>query len=101
MNNSHGIRFAYLLSVIGVGLAAITTVYDTTRSMFRPAAGPSGYQQFGNATIGNMTAPGNMNQGGMNPLGPINSLTLVAIVIAIVGLAWLGVILLKSKEEHN
>jgi hypothetical protein len=91
-------RFAYLVSVIGVALTAVAATSDLIRIMFRPGGGFGDNQQFVNMTVGNMTAVGNMNRGSVNPFGWTDNLVVVGFVIAIVGLAWLGLTLLKLKQ---
>ncbi|MCX6659140.1 MAG: hypothetical protein NTX81_01980 [Candidatus Bathyarchaeota archaeon] len=87
------IKYAYLVSVIGVVLMAITVADGVIRVMFPPAGGFGGNRQFGN-----MTAIGNMNRSDMNPFGLTNNLAILAIIIAIVGLMWLGLSLRKLQK---
>jgi hypothetical protein len=90
LNNLGQIKSAYLVSVIGVGLMAITTVYGAIRAvmvrqMFQTSTGAArfaGHRQFG-----------------MNPFGLTYGLTIIAVVVAIAGLVWLGLILRKSHQE--
>jgi hypothetical protein len=97
--DSRQTKYAYWVSAVGVALTAATTVYGMLRVMLQPGGRPSGNPKLGNMTIGNLAAIEHMNRGGMNPFGLTDSLTIVAIIIAIVGLAWLGLILLKSKKS--
>ena len=95
-------RYAYLVTLVGVALAAITTAYNAIRSfMFaqmirsRPFIPPGNFtatRQFGNFT-------GPRQFGNINPYGGfINSLVIVAVVIAIIGIIWLGISLRKNKQ---
>jgi protein-S-isoprenylcysteine O-methyltransferase Ste14 len=98
-------RYPYLTTVIGVALAAISAIFSIARGQL-PSAGGPGERYIGNMTAGNMTAVPNMNPsafnpGGMNasPFGLMNNLLLVAVVIAIVGLAWLGLAMTRSQKR--
>jgi hypothetical protein len=78
---------AYWVSVIGVALMAITTAYSAVRAvmireMFQTAGGFSGRRPFGY----------------MNPFGMTNG-PVLALIIAIAGLAWLGLAIRKSHES--
>lgn len=75
-----------MLSVIGVAIMAVTTVYGAARAMmirttFR--GGFSGPRQFGNS------------------FGLTSSITILAIIIAIAGLTWLGSVLRKSQKTAS
>ena len=97
------IKYAYLATLVGVAIASITTAYTAVRSFMvgqafrvsRPFVNPgnfTGARQFGNFTGGRQFV-------NVNPLGGfINDLALVAVVIAIFGLAWLGFTLMKSGK---
>jgi hypothetical protein len=91
-------RLAYLVSVIGVTLTASAAALGLMRTMFRPGVGLGDNQHFVNMTVGNMTAVGNMNRGSVYPFGSTDNLAVVGVIIAIVGLAWLGLTLLKLKR---
>lgn len=92
MNNIGQVKNAYLVSVIGVGLMVIMTAYNAVRAvmirqMFQTstvAAGFAGRRQFG-----------------MNPFGFSNGLTIVALVVAVVGLVWLGLAIKKSHQTAS
>jgi TctA family transporter len=85
-------RNAYLVSVIGVGLMAVMTAYNViralmTRPMFQASTGAAqfaGRRQFG-----------------MNPFGLSNGLTIIALIVAIVGLVWLGLAFRKSHQNST
>ena len=88
---------------MGVAIATITTVYTAIRSFMvsqafrvsRPFVNPgnfTGARQFGNFT-------GARQFVNVNPVGGIiNDLGLAAVIIAIFGLAWLGLALMKSGK---
>jgi predicted small integral membrane protein len=79
------IKYSYVLTLLGVALMAISTLFGVVRAMFvREMVGSGG--GFGNRRFG------------MNPFGLTNGLTILAVVIAIVGLAWLGLALRKSPK---
>ena len=93
MNNIGQVKNAYLVSVIGVGLMVVMTAYNAVRAvMIRQmlqastgAAGFAGRRQFG-----------------MNPFGLTNGVTIIALVVAIVGLVWLGLAIRNShKASHQ
>ena len=81
---------AYVVSVIGVGLMAIMMAYNAVRAvmirqMFQESTGATaftGHRQFG-----------------MNPFGITNQVTIIALVIAMVGLVWLGLAIKKSHQN--
>jgi hypothetical protein len=87
LNNIGQMKNAYWVSVIGVALMAITTAYGAVRAvmireMLQTAGGFGGRRPFGS----------------MNPFGLTNGLAVLALIIAIVGLAWLGLAIRKSHE---
>ena len=75
----------YLVSVIGVCLMAITTVYGAIRAVM--------FRQMFQVSTG---AAGFAGHRGMNPFGFTNGLTIIALVVAIAGLVWLGLTIRKS-----
>jgi hypothetical protein len=78
---------------------AITVADGIIRVMFPPAGGFGGNRQFGNMTpIDNMTAIDNMNRGNMNLFGLTNNLAVLATIMAILGLVWLGLSLRKLQK---
>jgi len=88
MSNVGQIRNAYIVSVIGVGLMVISTTYNAVRAvmirqMFQASAGAAGYA--------------GRRPFGISPLA--NGLTILALVIAIAGLAWLGFAIRKSRQH--
>jgi hypothetical protein len=102
-------RYAYLVTLVGVVLATITTAFTTISSfLFRQASrrptsvSPgnfTGSDHFGNFTGGPRLE--NMNLSG----GFVNNFTILAVIIAVVGVLWLGLSLrsysLKSHEGEN
>ncbi len=99
LNNRKQLTYAYLVTLLGVLLATITTAYTTIRSMlfaqrrFRPNFNSGNFtatNQFGNFT-------GARPFGNVNPYGGvINGLTILAVIIAIIGVIWLGICLKKA-----
>ena len=85
-NAGQQIGYSYLVTVVGVALMAITEVYVAVRAaLFRGISDTRpnvGSRQFGSVSPFNWTS----------------SLTILAIIIAIVGLAWLGLALRKSRK---
>jgi hypothetical protein len=85
------IRYAYLVTLVGIILATITTVYTAIRSFIviqrlEPyrSGNFTGTHQFGNFTRTSQF-------GNINPYGGFaNNVTIVAIIIAIIGVLWLG-----------
>jgi len=106
------IKYAYLATLVGVVIATIATAYTAVRSFMvsqafrvsRPFVNSGNFTvppQFGNSTVtrqfGSFT--GARQFVSVNPLGGfINDLALVAVIIAIFGLAWLGLALMKSGK---
>jgi len=94
-------RTAYLVTLIGVVLAAITTVYNVVRSylfaqMFRPR--PFNPGNFTGSQFGNFTRARQF--GMMNPYGGLaGDLMILAVVIAVIGVVWLGISLRKPKPS--
>jgi hypothetical protein len=79
---------AYLVSVIGVAFMVITTAYSVVRAvlirqMFQTAGGFGGRRPFGY----------------MNPFGMTNGLAVLALIVTIAGLVWLGLAIRKSHES--
>ena len=100
MNNRKQLTYAYLVTLLGVALATITTAYTTIRSLlfahrrFHPNFNSGNFtatNQFGNFT-------GARPFGNVSPYGGfVNDLTIVAVIIAIVGVLWLGMCLKKAQ----
>jgi hypothetical protein len=99
------IRYAYLTTLVGVVLATITTAFTTISSFLfgqasrRPTSVTpgnfTGPDQFGNFT-------GAPHLGNMNPSGGfVNNFAILAVIIAVVGVLWLGLSLRKSSLESH
>lgn len=85
MDLERQMKYSYIVAVVGVGLMAINGVYGVVRGimvrqMFR--TGFNGGRQFAN----------------MNLIGPTNTLTILPVAIAIIGLVWLGMVLIRSPK---
>ena len=99
------IRYAYLVTLLAVILGTITTAYSVIRSylfsqMFRARAftGPGNFTgtQFGNFTRSFARTQQFAN---LNPYGGlIGDLAILGMIIAIVGVLWLGISLNKSHK---
>jgi len=92
LKNIGQMKNAYLVSVIGVGLMAIVTAYNAVRAvmirqLFQASTGPAGFA--------------GRRQFGMNPFGLTNGLTIIALVVAIVGLVWLGFAIKNSHMNKS
>lgn len=105
--------YAYLLTLIGVVLAGVSMLYAAVRSlMFVRGFRSHGFMNGGNFTasqFGNFTArqfgnfTGNFNGpprfAYVNPYGGfVNYVVVIAAIIAIVGVAWLGIAL---NSQHR
>lgn len=82
------VKYPYLVAVIGVVLMAITWAFGEVRGMmyreaFRPGGGLGGTRQFGNAA----------------PFAFTNVLAILAVIIAVVGLVWLGLALRRTPKS--
>jgi hypothetical protein len=79
------VKYAYLTTLVGVVLTTITTAYTAIRTLMvgqRLRAYPSG----------NFT--GTRQFANVNPYGGlVNNLTILAVMIAIIGVLWLGLLL--------
>jgi hypothetical protein len=110
MNAKSNARYAYLVTLIGVVVAGISMVYAAVRSLMAPRGfrshsfnGNFTGSQFGNFTarqFGNFT--GSFNgppRFAYDPYGGfVNDLAIVAAIIAIVGIVWLGIAL---NSQHR
>ncbi len=80
-------KYPYIVSLVGVALMAVTTIYGAARAMMMRAAfrvGVGGTRQFGNSQFG-------------GAFGFTNILSVLAIIIAVAGLLWLGLVLRHSQ----
>jgi len=99
MNSLSQLKYPYLVTVIGVALMAATAVFDVVRAMmFRPAfrngfggTGFNGTRQFVNP---------NINPVGFG-FGAANVLVIVAVVVALIGVVWLGIVLRKPSQAKS
>jgi hypothetical protein len=84
------VKYAYLTTLVGVVLAAITTAYTAIRPfMFS--------QRFRANPPGNFT--GTRQFVNMNPYGGfVNNFALLGVIIAIIGVIWLGLLL---RTHHS
>ena len=92
MNNIGQIKNAYLVSVIGIALMVITTAYGAVRALLIRQM-----FQTGGVAVGSGVAVGR-RQFGMNPFGLTNIVNILALVIAIAGIVWLGLALRKPRS---
>ena len=97
------VKSAYLLTVVGVVLMAITTVYSDIRaSMFRAMFRPGGFNGTGGGygTGGPGAGFSGARQfGGGFGFGITNYVTILGLIIAIVGVVWLGLALRKTPKN--
>jgi len=82
-------KFPYLLTALGVGLMAATEVYGYVRTMMIRAMFQAGA---GSGFAGERRFSGGVGFGGPNIL------TIIAIVVAVAGVVWLGLALRKSPK---
>jgi len=88
MNLINQTRYAYLLAVVGVVLMAVMTIYSYVRAMmFRPE-----FRQGFNSTRQFMNPNGARAGFGFGLTG---YLEILAVIIALIGVVWLGLILTK------
>jgi hypothetical protein len=81
-------KYSYLVVAVGVALMTIAVAFEEARAVifvaaFRPRAGFGGVRPF--------VAP--------TPFGLTNGLTILAVIVAILGLVWLGFALRKSAKD--
>ena len=74
-DTSRQVRYSYLVSAVGVALVAISTVYGLVRAMLIREAPGTGAGFSGNRPFVNM-----------NPFGFTSNLTILAVIVAVVGL---------------
>jgi Na+-transporting NADH:ubiquinone oxidoreductase subunit NqrB len=87
-DNKHQFRYAFLITTIGVALVAVTAIYGVVRTVLLMAAFAS-RRGFG---AGRQLRV-------MNPFGLGNALTILSVIIAVLGLVWLGLSLRKQHER--
>jgi len=112
LSDHSNVRYAYVVTLIGVVLAGVSMVYSAVRSlMFSRGFRSHGFMSGGNFTgsqFGNFTArqfgnfTGTFNgppRFAYNPYGGLsNYVTIIAAIIAIVGIVWLGIALNSQKR---
>ena len=91
IGNTTQARFPYLVTALGVGLMAVVEVYSYIRTMMLRAMFQAG------GGYGSGLAAGRQFSRGFG-FGGTNILTIIAIVVAIGGLVWLGLALRKSPK---
>ena len=90
-------KSAYLLTVVGVVLMAITTIYSSVRAlMFRAMFRPGGFNGTGGPGAG---FSGARQFGGGFGFGLTNYVTILGLIIVIVGVVWLGLALRKPTKN--
>jgi len=94
MSNLSHSKYPYLLTAVGVGLMAVSEIYSYVRTMmFRAMFRPGGGYGSGAGFAG-----GGRFGGGFG-IGSPSILTTIALVVAIVGVIWLGLALRKSPKS--
>jgi uncharacterized membrane protein len=97
------VKSAYLVTVVGVVLMAITTIYSDVRAlMFRAMFRPGGFNGSGgfNGTGGPGAGFSGARQfGGGFGFGLTNYVTILGLIIVIVGVVWLGLALRKPTKN--
>ena len=88
MDSTGQTKYAYLVTVVGVTLMTVTTIYSYVRAMmFRPT-----FRQGFNSTRQFMNPNGARAGFGFGLTG---YLEILAVIIALIGVVWLGLILTK------
>ena len=88
------IKYAYLIAIVGAVLWLATSAFSVLSPISQPAGPPGGNPQLGNLTANNMSPTG-------SPFGAMSELTIVFAVIAFLGLAWLGLMLFRPKQQDE
>ena len=93
MSNLSHSKYPYLLTAVGVGLMAVSEIYSYVRAMmFRAMFRPTGGYGSGAGFAGRQF-------GGGFGIGSPSILTTIALVVAIIGVIWLGLALRKSPKS--
>jgi hypothetical protein len=92
VGNGSQTRFPYLVTALGVGLMTAAEVYSYVRAMMVRAMFQAG------GGYGPGFGAGRQFSGGFG-FGGTSILTTIAIVVAIVGVVWLGLALRKPKSS--
>jgi hypothetical protein len=94
MDSATQVKSSYLLTAVGVALMAVIAVFDSVRAMmFRPAfrSGFNATRQFANP---------NGNPMGFG-FGFTSGFAILAVVVALVGVIWLGLALRKPAQSKT
>lgn len=90
-------KSAYLLTVVGVAVMAITVIFGAVRAlMFRAMFRPDGFNGTGGGPGAGFS--GARQFGGGFGFGLTNYVTILGLVIVIVGVVWLGLALRKTPK---
>ena len=92
MGNTSQLKLPYIVAALGVGLMAVSEIYGYVRAMMFRAMFQTG------GGYGTGFSSGRRLGGGFG-LGVPSILTTVAVVVAIVGIVWLGLALRKSRKS--
>jgi hypothetical protein len=94
-------KYAYLVTLVGVALAAVATAYNAVRSYLVSQMLRSRPFNAGNFTGGAYVTFVRTRQFALiNPYGGlVGGVTILAVVIAVVGVVWLGLTLRKPKPS--
>ena len=89
-------KYPYLVTVLGVGLMAVSELYSylrgmMVRAMFQSGAGYGSGSGFS----------GSRHFGGGSGFGLPSILTTIALIVAIVGVIWLGLALRKTSKPRK
>ena len=106
MDVKQQVTYSYVLTAVGVVLMAVSAIYGTIRAflvrqMFRPMGN---FNANFNGTFTrnfNGTFTGNRQFAAGNPFGLANVLTMIAVIIALVGIVWLGLTLRKQPKSAS
>jgi formate hydrogenlyase subunit 3/multisubunit Na+/H+ antiporter MnhD subunit len=79
------VTYSYIVSVVGVALVTIAATLGLVRVITIREASREGF--------------GNRQPGNVNPVGFASSLTILGVLTAIIGLAWLGMALRRSRKD--
>lgn len=103
-SNRKQIKYAYVVTVLGVALALVTTAYNAIRSYLFSQRRMHPFPDSGNFTnhqFGNFTGPPRQF-GYINPYGGfVGALSLIAVIVAIVGVLWLGMTLRNLNAKTS
>lgn len=91
ISNTSQTKFPYLVTALGIGLMAMFEVYSYVRAMMFRAMMQAG------GGYGSGFAGGRQFSGGLG-FGGTSTLSTIAIIVAIVGLVWLGSALRKPPK---